>query len=351
MLNIVVLASCVTGKLPNMQIDDAEVAVASVNPQEKTGLVEDDVTRIVEGKVFLYLSPDKDSDIMAELAPNTPVTVLDCNNNTHRKINDIKTIWCNIRLPSGQEGWVPIENIIFPGKTNFDLKYDNVITAADIRMMGINIFNAFDQLVEKMSLEKIEGIISIGINSIETINFDGIEKFIGLETICFKNCTINSFGRLGERNLRELSFDQCQIKSLYELSGLNSIYVMILRDCNIKSLSNLAYFQNMNYLNMEGLVVENFENFNLPNSLKSIDLSNFKEYKSLINNLPKEIEQIYLEKNKIRSLSEIEQLKNLPRLSRVFLAGNDIGEDEKMNALINWRPIELIWVSQHEMLP
>jgi Leucine-rich repeat (LRR) protein len=116
------------------------------------------------------------------------------------------------------------------------------------------------------------------------------------------------------------------------------LFILILFSCGIKNLIVLS---------LDGSHIKDKDSLELIaklNSLESISLDRFPDYKKVLDILPETMDQISLEYNGINSIKEIEFLKEkYPSLRYVYVRGNNFTVEDISAERHNWFPVELCW--------
>jgi hypothetical protein len=208
-------------------------------------------------------------------------------------------------------------------KKRMELQYPESILPDDIKNAGIEKLTNFSELAEKLSNDQLNKISKIRIDNLIVEDFRGLDLFGKLQTLEIKNSHIEN------------------LTGLVLSSSNNWLYLLNLE---IEDLDGLSDIKNLVYLSLSGSHIINIKESIFPNSLTAINLSNFVQYDKILDQLPSNIEQIYLNANGIQSLSEIEFLKNkYPKLIRLFIKDNQLSLEVIRKEAEKWAPIELIW--------
>jgi hypothetical protein len=297
-----------------------EKAVKSEESSEYTNEFIPDAL-INDSNVRLRLEPDLNCEVITLLDTGTMLKVIG-QSGWARVINEKGKIWFQVVLENGLEGWVYGDYVSFFETEKMELD-SSVINVTTLKKAGLEKVNKISRIIEKLTDEQMEDVTSLGITESAIVSFKGIEKLTNLHTI---------------------SISYSQIAGLNEIEGTMGIENLIFENCKIDDLSKIKDFRNLKYLNLDGSSVDRLDVLIFPEGLKIINLTGFPQYRTIINELPVEIEQVYLNYNGIDSVGDFEILKNkYHELIRVFIEGNNIAEEILKKEAPGWMPVILNW--------
>jgi Leucine-rich repeat (LRR) protein len=102
--------------------------------------------------------------------------------------------------------WVDGEYISFSWKNMMKLEYTTHITVKDIRYSGLKNLTGLSQITGKLTAGQLEQITAIGIRDTEYMSFEGIEKFINLNTLACFNIQLHDLSEIAQAaNIQYLS--------------------------------------------------------------------------------------------------------------------------------------------------
>jgi hypothetical protein len=177
----------------------------------------------------------------------------------------------------------------------------------DLAALGLEDLTSISQVLDKLSGEVIESISKIHITTPTLNDFSGIESFAALEYLELFNVNV--------RDLKEISLSQ-------NLKGL-TIY-----NAKIESLEGIGGLHNLYFLGFEGSEIRDYKSIASSDNVTILVLDNFKEYRELLQYMPDTVEQLHLENNGIKSLSELEFLRERKNLKRLLIKDNLISQEE-----------------------
>jgi hypothetical protein len=277
--------------------------------------------KVIDDRVRLRNEPDLHSDIIMYLQKGEIVEILDKTTEL-QQIDDLESYWYKVKLDTGTEGWA-YGAYLKENKKRMELQYPESILPDDIKNAGIEKLTNFSELAEKLSNDQLNKISKIRIDNLIVEDFRGLDLFRKLQTLEIKNSHIEN------------------LTGVVLSSSNNWLYLL---NSEIENLDGLSDIKNLFFLSLSGSHIINIQKNIFPNSLATINLSNFFQYDKILDQLPSNIEQIYLNANGIQSLSEIEFLKNkYPKLIRLFIKDNQLSLEVIRKEAEKWAPIELIW--------
>jgi hypothetical protein len=224
------------------------------------------------------------------------------------------------------------------GTDFFELKWVGTINPDDITRMGISELTSIEQLLAVLPDEQVKEIERINFwTPVNIKSFKGIERFTRLQTLSIRKPSIED---------RKSSIEDLEDLVLPH----NNLVYVYFEDSEIGSLKGLDGIGDMLFLSLAGSHIKDKDSIELVgklNSLKSISLDRFPDYKKALDILPETITTISINNNGINTIKEIEFLKEkekYPYLKYVYVGGNNFSWEDLETEQPNWLPVELEWV-------
>jgi hypothetical protein len=204
----------------------------------------------------------------------------------------------------------------------YELKYDKCLFPVDLEILGLTDITSFDEVVNKIPEKIIESINKINFNQRTLKSFSGLTEFVSLKYLELFNLEIENF---------------------IELSAVPAIEWLTVSNSIINTTNGLENFEKLQFLSLEGSDIIDLTEIYLPQNLEIIVLNKFKNYKKILDKLPDNIEQVYLNENNIKSVSEIENILTKKNIKRIFIKDNEIPIEALLNKRDELENIEIIW--------
>jgi hypothetical protein len=316
-----------TGKeIPDMFIDVARDAAAV----DETGKEIPDMFICIDGPLRIRSGPGLEYGAVGKLETGERGTITETSGHQD-EIDGQTDYWYRIVF-NDIEGYVfGGYGVVIPGGIPvawIELKYDSTITPQDIPRMGITSLRTIEQLLAVLPDEQVKKIGVINLDGENINSFKGIERFTNLTSFSIKRSIIKNLNDLRLQKETWFFLEDSEIESL-------------------KGLDNFDNIKNLGSLTLDGTHIKDKDSLKLIgklNSLRSIGLGRFPDYKKVLDILPESIARIRINDNRINSIKEIEFLKEkYPHLRVVDVWGN-FSYEEYENVRAEWQPVELNWV-------
>ena len=109
---------------------------------------------------------------------------------------------------------------------------------------------------------------------------------------------------------------------------LQNLKLLTIYNAEIESLEGIGELHKLYLLGFKGSEIKDHKSIASSGNVKILILDNYKEYRELLQYVPDTVEQLYLESNGIKSLSELEFLRERKNLKRLFIKDNLISTEE-----------------------
>ena len=133
---------------------------------------------------------------------------------------------------------------------------------------------------------------------------------------------------------------------------LRNLKGLTVYNAEIESLEGIGDLHKLYFLGFEGSEIKDHKSIASSGNVKILILDNFKEYRELLQYMPDTIEQLHLESNGIKSLSELEFLRERKNLKRLLIKDNLISIEELLanckwqddfSGWPRWGDLEVAW--------
>jgi hypothetical protein len=200
----------------------------------------------------------------------------------------------------------------------------------DLAALGLKDLTSISQVLDKLPGEGIKKMSKIHINTPTLEDFSGIESFVALQYLELFNV---------------------DVKDLKEISLLRNLEGLTIYNAKIESLDGIGDLHKMYFLGFEGSEIRDHQSIASADNVKILILDNFKEYRELLKYMPDTVEQLHLESNGIKSLSELEFLRERKNLKRLLIKDNLISVEELLancerqdkSGWFHWGNLEIAW--------
>jgi hypothetical protein len=305
-----------------LETDENPAGIAG-NPNEEISFLE---AEVIDDRVRLRDWQTLDSEILGYLNTGEQVKILQ--RGRKNKIETLEDYWYRVEMNDGKKGWVfgAYLGLKEPAGRFMLLEEYGMISMNDIEYAGIEKLTSIKQILDKLSEKQIKEIWALRIEESIIESFNGIERFTKLKQIRIKNSVMNNF-----------------IELVLPYSGEEGIWLFI-NNTQIENLKSLGNLQNIFLLSLDGCRIKNMEYTDFPKGLQYLSLNNFFEFRCLTEKIPETIHGIYLEDNGIKTINDIEFLRNYPELERIFIQGNEIPIEILEKEAVKWRPKRLVFL-------